>query len=169
MLRSLILACLLLVACSTTKPPETPPLGPVVVWSIANPWRWNEAGLQLIREGVDEWNIVCGREILREGHGGVVIHQRFSPDDMLEFPGGVVLGMYDPDTYTIELYAPAGSRADVLRATVAHEMGHALGLLHSEPGSGSIMAPYIGDQSGVVTEVDIRALGPAWGCSTSTP
>jgi len=168
--RILALFLALLTACSTlTSPPPAAPVnaGPTAVYSISNKYFWTDDGLAAIRDGVKWINDACGREILHEGLGGIVVIQRFAADEQIADPEhGILLGLYDDDAHTVTLFAPSTASPDLFRAVVAHEFFHALGVRHYEgdiPGV-SIMAPSVGDQSSGVTALDIVRLGRAWEC-----
>jgi hypothetical protein len=127
---------------------------------------WTEAGLAAVRDGVGAINRACGREILHEGRGGVVVVQRFAMEDVIgDEENGIVLGLYDSDANTVSLYLPATESPELFHSVVAHEFLHALGESHFDgPPGVSIMAPTVDKQSPGVTRLDIERLGPGWEC-----
>ncbi len=106
--------------------------------------------------GVDaalaSWSAV-GVNATRAGSGEVPIEFR---DD----PAAVEYGLYDDEAGVIYINTSV-TDPDALAVTIAHELGHAVGLVHIPPATrGSVMNP--GNQSIAPTPADAATVAARW-------
>lgn len=115
-----------------------------------------EAQSVAVSAGLAFWNHRAGTRL-------ALVDPGESPDLVLRFQKASLasLGFYDPDAAVISINSGIADPHD-MAVTVAHEVGHALGLQHVGTGErGSVMNP--GNRTIEPTEDDIVALAAIWG------
>jgi hypothetical protein len=162
----LLFLALILSSCSTlTKPADSPRILPVVTWGMANEYFWTDEEKAVIRQAMEDINVSCGRELMRENlhTPAVTLHNKKLAFFEAELIGEGILGLADPATKSAAFYPMAFLDLDMLRSVAIHEVFHLLGLRHTnEPGS--IMRPYM-EAGETISRYDVRSLnGFGWQC-----
>jgi predicted Zn-dependent protease len=132
---------------------------------MANIYFWTDDEQAVIRQAMEDINVACGRELMRENlhTPAVTLHNKKLAFFEAELIGEGILGLADPDTRSAAFYPMAFLDLDMLRSVAIHEVFHVLGLRHTnEPGS--IMRPYM-EAGETISRYDVRSLnGFGWQC-----
>jgi hypothetical protein len=160
--RSLRVVMLLATALSSSACVAAPAMAYSVTWDPS----FTSDQLDALISGVADWQAAVPGLRVASSIGScaspssdqVCVHPEHAPPD----PAHDVVGTTypgDSDESTILIYvdriqATGWEVESLIRQTMAHEMGHALGLRHT--GRGTLMAPEVPDQAHSVTPADVQ-------------
>jgi hypothetical protein len=111
-----------------------------------------------VRAAVDMWNVAAGTRLSVTGDAMTSLPVRFEPD------AESLHGLYEPESGRVRINTDLTARP--LAVTIAHEIGHAVGLVHVI-GRPSLMNP--GNLGIGPNEGDVAALEALWGRCAGAP